>query len=225
MGALEKFLRDHHVDMYSKYMILRAIPCNLLLWGCESWALRQSLIDKIDAFLHRSIRRFLGIRMGQVRERHIKNPHICTIFYNILCVRNQVSFTQLTYIGKILRCEKSHVPKRFLTAWWNNLRKQGGQVLTNKDSGVWNLWIIIPGINDAGSVSRYGFHAIDATHWFLLPATLKHQANTTPYHPPNKQENDWDASQSTPSTSSSPRPPPPSQPPHSTSRSGRASSV
>ena len=83
MGALEKLWRDHHVDMYYKYMIFRAIPCNRLLWGCESWALRQSLLKKIEVFLHFSIRRILGISMGNVRERHIKNSQICTMFYNI----------------------------------------------------------------------------------------------------------------------------------------------
>ena len=59
---------------------------------------------------------------------------------------------------------------------------------------VRNLRLIIPGIEDAGLVSTWGFHALNATHWFLLLATLKHPANTTPDHPPNEQEADWDAS-------------------------------
>ena len=96
MGALEILWKYHHVDMYSKYIIFRVIPCNLILWGCESWALRHSLIDKIDVFLHRRIISILGIIMGQVRERHIKNSHICTMFYNIPCMGNQFTFRQLT---------------------------------------------------------------------------------------------------------------------------------
>ena len=36
MGAMSDFWDDNHVDVYSKYLIFRAIPCNLLLWGCES---------------------------------------------------------------------------------------------------------------------------------------------------------------------------------------------
>ena len=47
MGALEKFWSDYHVDMYYKYMILQAIPCNLLLWGCEIWALHQYLLKNL----------------------------------------------------------------------------------------------------------------------------------------------------------------------------------
>ena len=164
MGALEKFWRDHHANMHSKYMIFWAIPCNLLLWGCESWDLRQSLLDKLEVLLHFSTRRILGIRMGHVIERHINNSHIQMIFYNIPCVRNQVESRQLTYVGKILRQEGSHITTRLLTAWYNNPRKQGGQLLTNKDSLVWNLRIIIPGVDNAGSVSTQGFHALDATH-------------------------------------------------------------
>ena len=31
MGAMSAFWDDNHVDVYSKYLIFRAIPCNLLL--------------------------------------------------------------------------------------------------------------------------------------------------------------------------------------------------
>ena len=187
MGALSNFWKDHHVDMYSKYMIFRAIPCNLLLWGCESWALRQTLLNKLEVFLHRSIRSILNINMVQVRERHIKNSHIRVVFYNIPCVRNQIAFRKLTYIGKILRRKASHVPTRFLTAWCDNPRKRGGQLLTNKDSLVRNLRLIIPGVDDAGLVATWGFHALDATYWFLMVASLNHPANTTPDYPPDTE--------------------------------------
>ena len=132
------------------------------------------------------------------------------MFYNIPCVRNQFAFSQLTYVGKILCYKDSQVLTRLLTAWCDNPWKQGGQLLTNKDIFVRNLRLIIPGVDDAGSVSTWGFHAFDATHWFLLLATLKDPANTTPDHPPNKQGANRDASQSTPSTPSPPQPPPPS---------------
>ena len=111
---------------------------------------------------------------------------------------------------------------RFLSAWYDNPRKQGGQLLMNKDSLVRNIRLIILVVDDVRSVSTWGFHALDATHWFLLLATLKHPANKTPGHPPNEQKADQDVSQSTPSTPSPPQPAPPSQPPHFPSRSGRA---
>ena len=90
------------------------------------------------------------------------------MYYNIPCVNNQVAFRQLTYVGEILRRECSHVPTRLLTAWSDNLRKQGGQLNTNKDRVVKNLWLILPDVDDAGSLSTWGFHTLDARYWFLL---------------------------------------------------------
>ena len=37
IGYLNNFWTNNTVDNISKYLIFCAIPCNLLLWGCESW--------------------------------------------------------------------------------------------------------------------------------------------------------------------------------------------
>ena len=100
--------------------------------------------------------------------------------YNIPCVRNQVAFRQLTYVGKILRREVYHVPMRLLIAWCDNLRKRGIQLVTNKDSLVMNLRLVLPDVDDAGSLSTWGFHALDAKYWFLLLSILKHPSIQTP---------------------------------------------
>ena len=44
MGALKEVWRNPHLDTYSKYLLFCTIPVNLLLWGCENWALRQDLL-------------------------------------------------------------------------------------------------------------------------------------------------------------------------------------
>ena len=75
------------------------------------------------------------------------------MLYNIPCVRNQVEFRQLTYVGKILRREGSHVPTKLLTVWCDNPRKRGGQIVTNKDILVNNLWLVLSDVDNDGSVS------------------------------------------------------------------------
>ena len=37
MGSMSNIWDNDHVDTYSKYLLFRAIPCNLLLWGFKSW--------------------------------------------------------------------------------------------------------------------------------------------------------------------------------------------
>ena len=66
MGAMSKVWDDDNVDTYSKHLLFKATPCNLLLWGCEIWALRKSLLASLEVFLHRGIRRILKIRMSEV---------------------------------------------------------------------------------------------------------------------------------------------------------------
>ena len=96
MGAMSAFWDDNHVDVYSKYLIFLAIPCNLLLWGCGSWALRQTPLDAIEVFLHRSVRQILKIKVRHMIEHRIKNEHVREMFFNILTIRNQIAFCQLT---------------------------------------------------------------------------------------------------------------------------------
>ena len=36
MGALKEVWRNPHLDVYNKYLLFRAIPMNLLLWGAET---------------------------------------------------------------------------------------------------------------------------------------------------------------------------------------------
>ena len=83
MGEMADFWDDDHVDVYSKYLIFRAIPCNLLLWGCESWALIQTPLDAFEVFLHQSVRRILRIQVRHVIEHQIKNEQVREMFFNI----------------------------------------------------------------------------------------------------------------------------------------------
>ena len=91
MGALKELWRNPHLDMYNKYLLFRAIPMNLLLWGAETWSLRKSQLDKLEVFLHRSIRRILQISMSTVQEQRLRNGKVRDIFYSIPCVRNMIA--------------------------------------------------------------------------------------------------------------------------------------
>jgi hypothetical protein len=52
MGTLKEVWRNPHLNVYNKYLLFWAIPMNLLLWGCKTWSLQQSLLDKLEVFLH-----------------------------------------------------------------------------------------------------------------------------------------------------------------------------
>ena len=57
MGALKNFWDNPHVDMRSKFLIFRAVPINLLLWGYKTWVMRGDPMNKIEVFLNHGCRR------------------------------------------------------------------------------------------------------------------------------------------------------------------------
>jgi hypothetical protein len=101
---------------YNKYLLFRAIPMNLLLWGCETWSLQQSLLDKLEVFLHKSIRRILKISMFRVINEKLRNEQVRTTFYAMPCVKNMIAARQLDYIGKLIRGPHDQPARRMITS-------------------------------------------------------------------------------------------------------------
>ena len=57
MGAITSFWDLNYVDIGAKVLIYLAIPVNLLLWRCQSWALTNVITKKIKVFHMRYLRR------------------------------------------------------------------------------------------------------------------------------------------------------------------------
>jgi hypothetical protein len=103
MGALKTVWNCPHLDIFNKYLLFRAIPMNLLLWGCKTWLIHQALLNKLEIFLHQSIRQILHVSMTCVKEERIRNEHMQRMSYDIPCVRNMIAARQLDFIGKAIR--------------------------------------------------------------------------------------------------------------------------
>ena len=120
MGSLSSYLSDKSVDLKSKYLIFAAIPFNLYLWESESWALRTSLLSKMEFFLHRSIRSILGITMTKVKEERIRNEEVRERFLTSPPSKTKFAKRQLTFIGKVVRNSDQKLPTKLLTASCNH---------------------------------------------------------------------------------------------------------
>ena len=118
------------------------------MWGCNSWVLRQSLLNTLEIFLHRNIGRILGINLTKVRDIRIKSISIRIMYYTRPCIQNQVAFRQLYYVGKIFRRKGYHLLTRLLMVWCNHSRKRGRPLLKSKMSLSRNLRLIIPDVDD-----------------------------------------------------------------------------
>ena len=122
MVSLEKLCTYSSVVNHSKYLIFLSIPINLILQGCEIWVLRTYLLEKLEVFLHRSIRRILGISMTELKYQRITNEKVKRKVFGILNVEEQIAAQQLTFIGEVTRNSDYHLPTKIRTAWCNQKR-------------------------------------------------------------------------------------------------------
>ena len=125
MGALKEVWRNPHLDVYSKYLLFKAIPMNLLLWGAETWSLQKSQLDKLEVFPHCSIRRILQILMTTVQEQGLRNDKVRKLFYSIPCVRKMIAARQMDFVGKMIRGLPDRPSCNMITACCNHKRRVG----------------------------------------------------------------------------------------------------
>ena len=134
MGRLKEVWRNPHLDVHNKYLLFCAIPMNLLLWGAETWSLRKLQLDKLEVFLHRSIRCILQISMTKVHEQRLHNDKVRQMFYSIPCVRNMIAARQMDFIGKMIRGPPDRPSRNMITACCNHKRRVGCPQTTGKTS-------------------------------------------------------------------------------------------
>ena len=100
---------------------------------------------------------------------------------------------------------------RFInTAWCDHPRKVVRPLLTNKQCIVKNLQIVIPEVDDDGTLASWGFHALDTSFWNKLLRTLKHPGNDPPESPPKTSFPQTNSSP--PASPQEPTPPKPQNP-------------
>ena len=71
-ATMEKTLRDKKLNPCYKIKIYKATVLNILLWGCESWALTTELRRQLEVCHNRFLRRMANINIYEVMKKHMK---------------------------------------------------------------------------------------------------------------------------------------------------------
>ena len=93
------------------------IPLNLLLWGCESWAMTKDLMKKLEVFHMRCLRRILDIKWSDVVDKNISNKKVRTSFNNIRKGDSLIAKKRLLFVGKNIRMPCKKIPVRLVSAF------------------------------------------------------------------------------------------------------------
>jgi len=179
MGTLKEVWRNPHLDMFDKYLLFRAIPMNLLLWGAETWSMRETQLDQLEVFLHRSIRRILQISMSRVKEKRIHNGKVRQMFYSIPCGRNMIAARQMDFIGKMIRCPPGRPSRNMITACCDHKRRVGKNFMV-ENLGLLFKDVTTININQFGSLRDWIHKANDEAYWNQLVKRLLHPDTPLP---------------------------------------------
>jgi hypothetical protein len=185
MGALKEAWCNPHLDIYNKYLLFRAIPMNLLLWGAKTWSLRKSQLDKLEMFLHRSIWRILQISMTKVQEQWLRNDKVRGMFYSIPCVRKMIAAWQMDFVGKMIRGPPNRPSCNMITACCDHKHQVGQPQMTGNNFMVENLRLLFHNvptiqIDRYGSLRTWIHEASNKTYWCQLVDRLLHPSMPLP---------------------------------------------
>jgi hypothetical protein len=76
-GSMNKqLLSNKKIPIDVRRRLYQAIVVNIVLWGSESWALKEANRSKLEAFHHGCLRKMCGLTMWDVAEKRIKNEQV-----------------------------------------------------------------------------------------------------------------------------------------------------
>jgi hypothetical protein len=118
-------LRNNKIPIHLRHRIYNAIVVNLLLWGCESWALKEEDCRKLEVCHHRCLRRMLKITIYQVKEEKISNKEVRKKLNNCYTISQMIELRRARWLEKISHMNDKRAPRKLIVAWIPNVRPTG----------------------------------------------------------------------------------------------------
>jgi len=187
-GAMSNFYRSSQVSLNAKYRVFMAIQVNLLLWGCESWALKVHLKDKLERCARRMIRRILNLNMNDIKDNHITINQLNQKFKNFSGIETLIRVRTMNFLGKLIRGNVKLPSRQMLVAYLDHVRPNWCPLDTNKKS----MWKYLKhmmkdaryiNIDFVGSFQDFYYCALDSTWWNIMVARMLDPSIPVPERP------------------------------------------
>ena len=115
------FCNRKHLNPSIRRRLFSAIVVNLLLWGCETWALTKKHRDRLNSCYNKWIRAMTGTKWKEIRENRISNKSLREQFDNIDSFDEIYASRCFNWLEKLAEMpatiSNSRLPRRLLGAW------------------------------------------------------------------------------------------------------------
>ena len=128
-GSLRRVFRNTAVSDKDKGILFTALITNILLYGCESWCLREDDVRRLRGFHRRCVRTICGVTLFKTWKDHIKSSAL----NDRLCIpgfEDGYRARLLRWAGEIARMPMDRLPRRLMTCWVANPRPRGRPHMT-----------------------------------------------------------------------------------------------
>ena len=117
-AKMKNVLTDTTIDIKIRLRIYDATVINILLWGCESWALTIEHRRKLEVAHHRFLRNIARITIYEVKENKIfSNKYLRQHLEKCYTIETIMELRRLRWLEKIAKMDKKRAPKKLINAW------------------------------------------------------------------------------------------------------------
>jgi hypothetical protein len=175
----------------TKARLYSALVLGILLYGCETWFLREKEFKKIQRFHHDCVRTMLRVNRNQQYRRKIPMSKLfADLDHRVRPLRWHYETRLLRWGGHIVRMEKDRLPRMLMTSWVPNSRPIGcprmtfGRTVKKALKRLPDMWPNLPfdrpenwdSLSDAAQEALLKAHGVKKrthdvemqTHWMTI---------------------------------------------------------
>jgi len=114
--SMKSVLMNKNIDKDIRKKLYMAIPVNILLWGCDSWALSSSHLKKLAAFHNSCARRLCGITLWHCLHYGISTKDVLENRLKMLPIHQIVAIRQLRFLQNVAFQNSTRLTRKIMNS-------------------------------------------------------------------------------------------------------------
>ena len=152
----ENIFANKDVPLPERLRYYNALTVNTVLWGCESWALKPSLVKKLESMHHNCLRQIVGYNFH--RDGKVTNEDIRAEALSAYTMETNLELRRCRWLEKVATMGENRLPRKLFGAFCHGRTRRRGKAKTT----------IRHGYRETLEKLGFGSRANDLSEW--MPA-------------------------------------------------------
>eukprot|EP00979_Chaetoceros_neogracilis_P011670 scaffold2946_cov278-Chaetoceros_neogracile.AAC.1 len=108
--------RNRKIPIELRSQLYLAITVNILLWGCDSWALKTTQLSRLSTFHHKCVRQLCGYAMYNVVKDYRIRTETCLEKIKLKPIEKIITVRQLRFLSRIAQMDESRLTRQVMSS-------------------------------------------------------------------------------------------------------------